>query len=118
MRQTIKEIKDRGLSAGLKAMLNEKYKTFGRVLEVEVDTTAQRLTLLLDLIGETEGVELVLTEYAFIQEDKATFLRLGPIETSRGWMTTLLNDLADRSLDRRRYPIENATMAGLMRTLL
>ncbi len=118
MLDKLKQLKDKGLAATLKATLNEKYRAYGRVLEVSIDSKAKTLKLFVELYGEDEGIEVELTNYKVFKSGDITSLQIGPIKTSRTWMTALLNDLADLLPGKRDYEIENIALAKLIRTLL
>lgn len=118
MLEKLKHLKDKGLAKAVQAMLNEKYKKFGRVTNVVIDTTAHCVSADLDLVGEEQSLQLTLTRYEILQQGEQTLVRLGRIESSRAWLGMLLDDIADKTLDRRRYLIENRTVAELAKKLL
>lgn len=118
MLEKMKSLKDKGLAKAVQTMLNEKYKKYGRVTKVTIDTTDGRVSAELDLVGEKAPVQLTLIHYDILQQGDDTLVKLGRIECSRAWMGLLLDDIADKTLDRRRYPIENRAAAELVRKLL
>ena len=115
-------LKDKGLAAGLKAALNERCKAYGRVTEVEIDSSAKVVRLGVELVGESEKVDVTLKGYAVVDTEGGTGIgtgiELGAVETSKPWMTALINDLADRLPGNRRLDIESETLARLIKVLL
>ncbi len=118
MLSAFKNLKDKGLSAGLKAWLNEKYKAYGRVENITIDTTARRIILTINLHGENDAIELRLSHYEVQSEIGRVAIRLGRIECSRLWLEAVLNDWADTALKNRAYLVENTHVADLVRALL
>ena len=60
--------------------------------ELEIDADKRTLALTLELIGESEPVQIRIKHYELIERDDQTYLELGEIETSRAWVNTLLRE--------------------------
>lgn len=111
-------LKDKGLAAALKAALNEACRSYGTVTDIAVDTRAKTLRLTLDLVGEREPVELFLERYEVLETREGALLRFGTLRCSRLWVERLGNDLAEKLLDNRCWPLEHPALARAAKKLL
>ena len=96
-----KSMKDGAIAVALKAYVNDKFADYGEVLECQVDTSKNRLTLLARMKGERDTVSATLDQYELQTEGERLFIVLHRFSTSRAWLTLLLNKL----FSGKRYPL-------------
>ncbi len=99
-----KSVKNGALAVGLKAYVNEKFAEYGEVLECQVDTDKNRLTVLARMKGERDTVNVTLEQYELQREGDKAFIVLRRFTSSRAWLTLLLNKL----FSGKRYPLPSA----------
>jgi hypothetical protein len=118
VRESLHALKDLGLSAAARAALNEQCRAYGTVTDLTVDTRSKTLRVALLLLGEAEAVELTLERYEVLRVEHGALLRLGPVRCPRPWVERLANDLADKLLDDRCWPLDHPALARLAHALL
>lgn len=96
-----KTMKDGAIAVALKAYVNDKFSEYGEVLECQVDTGNNRLTVLARMKGEQQTVSATLEQYELQTEGDKLFIVLTRFSTSRDWLTLLLNKL----FSGKRYPL-------------
>lgn len=102
-------MKDGALALGLKRYLNEKFGDYGEILDVSVDTGANRLAIRAHLRGEAQPITATIDRYSLEREGDAVYVALLSFTTSREWLTRLLS----RLLSGKRYKIPGAVAALL-----
>jgi hypothetical protein len=95
--------KDRLLSQGAKARLNHLLRKYGTMLDFRLNTTERTLSVSMHLRGEENPINITVHEYALVTKEGRTFVEIdgSKIETSREWLTTLIQD----QVGRRSLPI-------------
>jgi hypothetical protein len=95
--------KDALLSQGAKARLSHLLRKYGTMLDLKLNTTERSLSVLLHLKGEESPIHISIREYTLVAKDGRTYVELdgSKIETSREWLTTLVQE----QLGRRDFPI-------------
>ena len=78
------------LRDAVRRCLNIKFKKIGHMTTLSIDSKNRIINLKLDLNGEPAPVEVNIRGYALREETGTAFLELGIIETSREWITALL----------------------------
>ncbi len=86
-------MKDGALGLSFRAYLNDKFKEYGEVTDVAVDTQANRLTLKAMLRGEKEAVSATIERYDIEKSAADYFIVLRQFSSSRAWLTLLLTQL-------------------------
>ena len=79
----------------------------GKVTRVDLDRDERRVFLDLDLHGEEAPVKLTIS-YRTVN---ATEIEIEHIETSREWMTVIMNDMIPKS--RKQFTVPKTVMALL-----
>jgi hypothetical protein len=79
----------------------------GKVTRVDLDRDQRKIFLDLDLQGEESLVSLELSYRAI----NATEIEIEHIETSREWMTVIMNDMIPKS--RKQFTVPKPAMALL-----
>lgn len=93
--------KDKALQYAALTYLNSKLLApYGRATELQIDSRAQTLRIILELKGEASPIELEITEYQILQETGRYFALVKSARTSREWLTTLAREeLCNRRLE-------------------
>ena len=101
--KSLTDYKDRLISARIKQELSNQLARYGQVLDVSLDTRERKVHLSIALKGEPEPVRIDIGKYSLVKEnDKLLLIVDGQqIETSKEWLTLLLQDQAGR----QRLPI-------------
>ena len=89
---------------------------YGRLTELEIDADKRTLALTLELIGESEPVQIRIKHYELIERDDQTYLELGEIETSREWVNTLLREHLNEKIIKPR--LQQTPLPAMVRMLL
>jgi hypothetical protein len=100
---SLADSKDRFISARIKQELSVQLARYGEVLEVKLNTREQSVELSVNLKGEPAPITVKAGKYSFIKENDQLWLTVDSqtIESSREWLTLLLQDEAGR----RRLPV-------------
>ena len=95
--------KDALISRGAKARLNHLLRKYGTMLDLKLNTADRSLSVSIHLKGEESPVNINVREYTLVTKDGHTFVEIdgSKIETSREWLTTLIQD----RMGRRSFPI-------------
>ena len=101
--KALNSAKDSLLSQGAKARFNYLLRKYGTMLDFRLNTAERSLSVSLHLKGEENPININVREYTLVTKEGRTFVELDGrnIETSREWLTTLLQD----QLGRRSFPI-------------
>jgi hypothetical protein len=101
--KALNSAKDTLLSQGAKARLNHLLRKYGTMLDLKLNTAERSLSVSLHLKGEENPIDIIVREYSLVTKDGRTFVEIDghKIETSREWLTTLIQD----QLGRRSFPI-------------
>jgi hypothetical protein len=73
----------------LKEYLNRRYSEVGTVWELKLDLEAKRISLEIELKGETEPVKFTVERYEVSESDGKLFLEILDITASRQWLQAL-----------------------------
>lgn len=99
-------IKDRLVSSGAKAFMNQKIANFGELTQLDVDTQARTVHATLFFKGEPEPVELHVADYFLYERDGKCFAQMGSFKSSKPWLTEAAKGLIvgmDLKISRKFY---------------
>lgn len=107
---------DLGRKKILETLNRSKLARYGEVQHLEFDLEAREIRARVQLVGETEPIQLVVKRYAILGEEPHFTLRFEELEADREWLARLATDfLVGRDLE---VPEEHAgTVAWLQRLL-
>ncbi len=97
-------MKDGALGLTFRAYLNDKFKEYGEVTDVVVDTQGNRLMIEAMLRGETDRVTATIERYDIEKTGDGIFIVLRQFSSSRAWLTLLLTQL----FSGKRYKLPSA----------
>jgi hypothetical protein len=100
---TLADSKDRLISARIKQELNGQLARYGEILDVKLNTREQSVEISVRLKGEPDPISIRVGKYSLVKENGELWLTIDAqtIETSKEWLTLLLQDHAGR----HRLPI-------------
>lgn len=102
-------VKDSAIGMALKSYLNDRFAEYGEILECQIDTAANRLTLKAMLKGEVEAIHAAVERYVIEEDGADNFIVLKRFSCSRPWVELLLN----RFLNDQRYKLPSAVASFL-----
>src|SRR3982750_3665285 len=88
-------------------------RPYGRAHRLHIDSTTKTIRFEIHLKGETEPVEVEITDYEITREADRYFALVKSIRTSREWLTALATD----QVCDRRFDLPEAVGRWLKRTL-
>lgn len=107
--QIAQGMKDGALALALKGYLNERFSEYGEILECQIDTAANRLSVQVQLRGERERVTASIERYDLTRQGDKRFITLHRFSSSREWLTRLLTAI----FSGKRYELPAAVAALL-----
>lgn len=97
-------------SMALPMLNNSLLKPYGKATSFKLNSTEKSASVVLELKGETQPVEIQLTRYELQAEGARVFLIVQGVNTSREWLTNLANQhLIGKKLE---LPEQAASYAG------
>jgi hypothetical protein len=93
---SLADSKDRLISARIKQELNAQLARYGEVSDVKLNTREQSVEVSVHLKGEPNPISVKVGKYSLVKENDDLWLTIDSrtIETSREWLTLLLQDRA------------------------
>lgn len=89
---------------------NSLLKPYGKANSLKLNSSEKSASVVLDLKGETQPVEIRITRYEILKEGDKLFLVIHGAQTSREWLTNLAQDhLLGKKLE---LPQQVAAYAG------
>ena len=98
--------KDYLLAGAVKLWFNQTLKRYGQMTHIRIDSENHRIDVELELKGESSPIQLALKSYELSSEAGETFIAIGEIETSRGWINQLISDYLPP--DKKRFKVPGA----------
>jgi hypothetical protein len=101
--QALNHAKDKLISDQIQAQINRRIKSYGAMLNLNIDTQKKTISLVVDLKGETAPLTVEIRDYAVATENGQTFVEIdgAKVQTSRDWLNTLLSE----QVRQRRIPL-------------
>jgi hypothetical protein len=90
--RALNETKDRLLSSGVRDRVNHLLKPYGAMLDLQINTTSQSISLSVLLKGEQNPVKVTVDRYEIISEEGKSYVQLSGVDTSREWLTALARE--------------------------
>ena len=107
-------LKDRALAGTVRLILNHKFKSFGKVTTLHLDTQAHLIELSVELAGETQPIAAKIA-YRLEEQDGVTSLVPTKVECSRPWIELLAAQmLSDGAL---KIPVPQGMAATVVKML-
>lgn len=103
--------KDFAIEVAVKLWFNQTHERYGQMTTIQIDSTAKRIHVALELKGETAPLLIEVKSYELTTAAGETVLKLGEIETSREWLNALLEDFLKPEDRRFKMP---GSLKGLL----
>ena len=94
VRSFLRGSKDAAIALSARAFLNNKLRGIGEMTELSIDTKKRAIRVRLELVGETEPVEIHIKEYDLSQSGRATTITIMKVAASREWLQEALRQFA------------------------
>jgi hypothetical protein len=99
--------KDFVLGVAVKQWFNQTQKRYGIMTHIQIDSQAKRISIDLELKGESSPLHVEVNEYQVTSGSGGeTFIELGEIETSREWINAVIADYFKP--EQRRFKVPGA----------
>jgi hypothetical protein len=104
--------KDAAVAYAARTLFNTRLSRIGKMTELSVDTKKQAFRLQLDLVGESETIEIHVRKYSLERRGSNVTLIIDDATASRKWLAEVLREF----VIGRRFPIP--AQAGAVLKLL
>jgi hypothetical protein len=104
--------KDAALAYTARTLFNTRFSRIGEMTEFSVDTKNQAFRVQLDLIGESEPIEIHVRKYSLERKGNNVTLIVDDATASRKWLSEVLREF----VVGRRFPIP-ATAGAILKLL-
>jgi hypothetical protein len=88
----VRNTKDSAVAAGARRYINSKLGGMGEMTEFSIDTKTKAVRVRLELLGESQPIELHVTKYSLKQKGGETHITVEEATASREWMTVALRE--------------------------
>lgn len=102
--------KDALISSVIKPLVQTKLNPYGTMTKLNINSADKSVHISLDLKGESSPIEIHIRDYQITRDGGKNAIRLGAIETSREWMTQLIEAYLPEG--KRMIPIPPAAAAA------
>jgi len=72
--------------------INTKLRSMGQMTELLIDTKNKRVRARVELLGETEPIEVEILRYSLKEKGETTYITIEEATSSREWLTTALRE--------------------------
>lgn len=94
-------------------------KKYGKMTNLEIDKECKTIKAILDLRGEKEGIQIVLSNYRLLEGNgKNPLFELGTVEVSREWLDALLKTLLKKHVIPEQIEVKNQLHQTVLKSLL
>ena len=72
--------------------INTKLRLIGKMTELSIDTKKKRVRVRLELLGETEPIDVEILRYSLKTKGETTHITIEEATSSREWLTVALRE--------------------------
>jgi len=72
--------------------INTKLRSVGEMTELSIDTKNKKVRVRLELLGETEPIDVDILRYSLKEKDETTYITIDEVTSSREWLTIALRE--------------------------
>jgi hypothetical protein len=72
--------------------INRKLRSIGEMTELSIDTKNKRVRVRLELLGETEPIDVEILRYSLKAKGETTHITIEEVSSSREWLTVALRE--------------------------
>lgn len=87
-------VSDQSASRMARDYFNYRFQSFGTMTTLQIDPQAGKISLELQLKGETEPLKVTIDHYEISQVDGKSVMSIQGVQTSREWLTAIAGELA------------------------
>lgn len=115
MLKFIKNKKNSAISNTIKSVISSylERKNLGEVKSLKLDTKKKNINLTLLLNREKEPLEIVVSNYTFIQEGEKGYFTFDSITTSRDWNSRALEKIVGAEDKKIKVPDKYVKIIGM-----
>lgn len=92
LRNVFHRSKDATLAFTTKIAINAKLRSIGEMTELSIDTKKKRIRVRLELLGETEPIDVDVSRYSLKEIDERTYITIEEVTSSRQWLAVALRE--------------------------
>ena len=92
LRDVLHRSKDAAVAFTARVAINAKLRSFGEMTELYVDTQNKRVRVRLELLGETEPIDVDILRYSLKEKGETTYITIEEATSSREWLTAALRE--------------------------
>lgn len=97
----------------IKIYINNKFKRYGSMLNLNLDSKNKKINLEVMLVGEKESLSINIGEYKILQENDKFYIQIDDVSTSRTW----LNVVATETLNGQKLELPSK-IAKLLKVIV
>lgn len=92
LRTLLRGSKDAALALAVRSFCNSRFRKFGQMTELSVDTKKRAFRVRLELVGEDAPIEIHVKKYSLERHKTRTTLTIVDAAGSREWLTHVLRE--------------------------
>jgi hypothetical protein len=92
LRDVLHRSKDATLAFTVRRATNAKLRSIGEMTELSIDTKTKRVRVRLELLGETEPIDIEILRYSLKEKGETTYITIEEATSSREWLTAALSE--------------------------
>ena len=92
LRDVFHRSKDAILAFTARVAVNTKLRSIGQMTELSIDTKNKRVRVRLELLGETEPIEVEILRYSLKEKGETTYITIEEATSSRQWVKAALRE--------------------------
>jgi hypothetical protein len=92
LRDVLDRSKDATLAFTVRRATNAKLRSIGEMTELSIDTKTKRVRVRLELLGETEPIDIEILRYSLKEKGETTYITIEEATSSREWLTAALSE--------------------------
>ena len=110
----LRQPKDAIISTVVKPFVQSKLAPYGTMTKLSINSAEKSIHISLDLKGESSPIDIHVRNYEVIKQGENSAIRIGAIETSREWMTQLIQNYLPENRKTIPLPPSLATAAKML----
>ena len=92
MREMLRGSKDAALGFAARTAFNTRFSRIGNMTELTVDTKNKSVRLRVDLVGESEAIEIQVAKYSLERRGDDVMVTVHDVTASRKWLAEALRE--------------------------
>jgi hypothetical protein len=92
LRDVLHSSKDAAVAFTARVAINTKLRSIGQMTELSIDTKNKRVHVRLELLGETEPIDVEILRYSLKEKGETTYITIEEVTSSREWLTIALRE--------------------------